>query len=66
MTTVSQNIILKERQDIPEYKVHEILDFIRFIKLKSRSDETYTQIASEQSLAQDWLLPEEDIAWKDL
>jgi len=30
------------------------------------SDQTLTHYASEKVLANDWLLPEEDEAWKDL
>ena len=30
------------------------------------NNKTMTHFASEQALAKDWLLPEEDEAWKDL
>jgi len=30
------------------------------------NDKTMTHFASEKALAKDWLLPEEDEAWKDL
>jgi len=30
------------------------------------NDHTMTHFASEKALAKDWLLPEEDEAWKDL
>jgi len=33
---------------------------------KTESDDILTYIASEKVLANDWLLPEEDEAWKDL
>ncbi len=36
------------------------------IKQKHGSDKILTHFASEKVLAKDWLLPEEDEAWKDL
>lgn len=33
---------------------------------KTVSDRIQTHFASEKALAKDWLLPEEDEAWKDL
>ena len=32
----------------------------------TKNDKILTHIASEKALAKDWLLPEEDEAWKDL
>ena len=42
----------------------EVLDFIRFLKIKANRLDT--AIASESSLAKDWLKPREDEAWQDL
>lgn len=36
------------------------------IKQQHGSDKILTHLASEKVLAKDWLLPEEDEAWKDL
>lgn len=33
---------------------------------KTENDRIQTHFASEKALAKDWLLPEEDEAWKDL
>ncbi len=33
---------------------------------ESKNDKILTHFASEKVLAKDWLLPEEDEAWKDL
>ncbi|WP_281054736.1 hypothetical protein [Thermodesulfatator indicus] len=41
-----------------------MIDFIEFLKLKIEKNETL--FLSEKSLAKEWLLPEEDEAWKDL
>ncbi len=35
-------------------------------KQMSENDQVMTHFASEKVLAKDWLLPEEDEAWKDL
>jgi hypothetical protein len=35
-------------------------------KHKIKNDKILTHFASERVLARDWLLPEEDEAWKDL
>ncbi len=35
-------------------------------KQKKKNDNILTHFASEKVLANDWLLPEEDEAWKDL
>lgn len=65
MTTLTKNII-EEIKDIPDEIAIEILDFIRFKKFRKESDKTLTHLASEDILAEDWLKPEEDDAWKDL
>jgi len=45
-------------------KLSEVLK--KETKKKTENDNILTQFASEQVLAKDWLLPEEDEAWKDL
>lgn len=36
------------------------------IKTNIQNDKIFTHLASEKTLAKDWLLHEEDEAWKDL
>ncbi|QKJ29248.1 hypothetical protein HQ865_05595 [Mucilaginibacter mali] len=36
------------------------------IRLPEIEDETVTHLISETILAEDWLSPEEDVAWQDL
>lgn len=43
--------------------VNEVYDFVQFLKIK---DKNLNMILSETSLKNDWLLPEEDEAWKNL
>lgn len=64
MTT--QEALLNEIQRVPEPMLREILDFIRFLKSKVARERFETALASEPSLARDWLRPEEDEAWRDL
>lgn len=66
MTTLTKNIIIEELKDIPDEFASEILDFIKFKKIQKKSEKIHTHFASENSLAKDWLTPEEDEAWKDL
>ncbi len=67
MTDVAKKeLILREIEYIPDSLFDEILDFIQFVKIKAQKERLETVIASESSLKKDWLLPEEDIAWRDL
>lgn len=45
-------------------KLSEVLK--KETKQKPENDNILTHFASEKVLAKDWLLPEEDEAWKDL
>jgi hypothetical protein len=58
--------LLKEIESVSEPMLAEVIDFVKFLKAKARMRENQTAIASESSLKKDWLLPEEDDAWKDL
>ncbi len=58
--------ILAELENIPENLLDDVLDYINFIKSKIFRQKMATALASELILKQDWLLPEEDEAWRDL
>ncbi|RLG28943.1 DUF2281 domain-containing protein, partial [Methanosarcinales archaeon] len=61
MTDVTKvELIVNEIEQVPESFLEEILDFIRFLKIKSKTNKLETMIASESSLKRDWLRPEED------
>lgn len=67
MTDVTKvELIVNEIEQFPESFLEEILDFIRFLKIKAKTNKLETMIASESSLKRDWLRPEEDEAWRDL
>jgi hypothetical protein len=57
--------ILHELQAIPDSMAGELLDFIRFLKLRA-AERNETALLSESSLCKDWSRPEEDEAWKNL
>jgi len=61
-----KELILREIEQVPDDIFEEILDFIRFLRIKSRKESMETAIASESSLKKEWLRPEEDEAWQDL
>ena len=63
-TTEYEKIILEKLKQLPLYSWKEVIDFIEFLNSKIEKKETL--FLSEKSLAKDWLLPEEDEAWKDL
>ena len=44
----------------------EVLNFIEYLKLKVSKDKLEATLLSELALKKDWLLPEEDEAWKNL
>jgi hypothetical protein len=61
-----KEILINELDQVPESYLDEVLDFVHFIKSKIRRESINTAIASESSLRKDWLLPEEDEAWRGL
>lgn len=61
-----REIILKEIEEVPADKLEEVIDFIRYLKIKTLKEKRDVTIASESSLKKDWLSPEEDEVWKDL
>ena len=62
----SKEILLQEIDQFPHEYLKEVLDFIRILKQRRGNEKLDIAIASESSLKADWLLPEEDEAWKDL
>lgn len=58
--------IQSELDQIPESSLSEVLDFVRFLKIKHEIQGVQPAIASEAVLAEDWLRPEEEGAWQNL
>jgi len=61
-----KEILLNEIEQVPEYILEEVLDFVQFLKSKKSQEKMHLSIASESSLKKDWLKPEEDEAWQNL
>jgi hypothetical protein len=62
----TQELIIKEIQDLPESLQREVYDFARFLREKS-SDESFNGLlVSKSALKKDWDTPEEDAAWANL
>jgi hypothetical protein len=58
--------LLKEIDSLPEPVIAEVIDFVRFLKMKKAREEGSPAVASESILKKDWQLQEEDEAWKGL
>lgn len=59
-----KEVIAHELENLPQQKVAEVLDFIRF--LRRQQEDLDTLKAAETSLGKLWNTPEEDEAWKSL
>jgi hypothetical protein len=59
-----EEMLLEKIKELPLSYWNEVIDFIEYLQLKIKKRETL--YLSEQSLSKDWLLPEEDEAWKNL
>ncbi|MFZ3132439.1 MAG: DUF2281 domain-containing protein [Desulfosporosinus sp.] len=67
---ISKETLVKKIEILPPYLLQEIADYIEFIELKKLRKSSLNiddiTLASEKSLAKDWLKPEENDAWEDL
>ncbi|NES18552.1 MAG: DUF2281 domain-containing protein [Symploca sp. SIO3E6] len=61
-----KELIIQELDQTSELLLAEVLDFLKFLKAKSRQEMLEVNLLSESSLQKDWLCPEEDEAWQDL
>jgi hypothetical protein len=64
MTT--KDAIIHAVDDLPSEYLDELADYLQALKLRAAHQNVPTTLASEKVLAQDWLRPEEDEAWRDL
>ena len=58
--------LLHEIDEIPDFLIEEVFDFIQLLKSRHVQDKLEISVMSESVLAKDWLRPEEDAAWQDL
>jgi len=61
-------MLIREIEQLPPQVVSEVYNYVSFLKIKQtqESDDGNIHFASENVLARDWLLPEEDVAWASL
>lgn len=62
----AKELLLKEVENIPEFILEEVWDFLQFLKKKYDKDKLEASLLSESSLKKDWLKLEEDEAWHNL
>lgn len=61
-----KEVLWREMNDLPEPMLEEVLNFVLFLKARSKQEVIETLSWSETALGKDWLRPEEDEAWRDL
>ena len=63
--TAKESLLQTVEELPPEYLV-DLAEYAQQLRLKAAHLEVLAALASQDVLAQDWLRPEEDEAWKDL
>ena len=63
--TAKESVLQAVEELPPEYIVN-LAEYAQRLRLAVAHREIPTALASQDVLAQDWLRPEEDDAWKDL
>lgn len=61
-----KEVLLSEIKEVPESLIDEVLDFVKFLKIKTIKQKIDIALLSESSLKKDWLREEEDEAWHGL
>ena len=59
-------MLINELDQVPEYYLDEVLDFVKYLKTKYLHECIETALMSESSLKKDWLCPEDYEAWRNL
>jgi len=62
----TQELIIKEVENLPEPLQREVYDFARFLREKNADDSFNGLLLSVSVLRKDWDTPEEDTAWAHL
>ncbi len=62
----AKELLLKEVDNIPEFILEEVWNFLQFLKEKYDKNKLEATLLSESSLEKDWLKLEEDEAWQNL
>ena len=62
----NKQALVNEIELLPQNLVDEIFHYVMFLKQIKSNKASDLTLASEHAFAKEWLLPEEDEAWKDL
>jgi hypothetical protein len=62
----AKELLLQEVENIPEFILEEVWDFLQFLKAKYDINKSESSLLSESALQKDWLKLEEDEAWQNL
>lgn len=62
----TQELIIKEVENLPEPLQQEVYDFARFLREKSADESINGLLSSESALRKDWDTPVEDATWANL
>jgi len=62
----TQELIIKEVENLPEPLQREVYNFARFLREKANGESFNGLLLSESALRKDWKTPEEDAAWANL
>ncbi|MBW4440278.1 MAG: DUF2281 domain-containing protein [Plectolyngbya sp. WJT66-NPBG17] len=62
----SKELLLHEIDEIPDFLIEEVLDFVQLLKSKHLQNKLEISVMSESALAEDWLRLGEDEAWREL
>jgi len=62
----AKELLLQEVENIPEFILEEVWDFLQFLKVKYDKNKLESSLLSESALQKDWLKSEEDEAWQNL
>ena len=61
-----KEIIVQELEQVPNYLLPKVLEFIKSLKNTPQIEKLETSLLTEATLARDWLSSEEEEAWQDL
>jgi hypothetical protein len=62
----AKETILRAVEDLPDEFLGELASYADLLRHRNAVLASPTALASERTLAKDWLRPEEDEAWQDL
>ncbi|MDZ7718981.1 MAG: hypothetical protein U5K72_09210 [Balneolaceae bacterium] len=62
----NRNLLIKEIKELPDDKLHEVIDFVQFLKSESGKETWEIMKISEFSLAKEWNNPIDNKVWSNL